>query len=161
MAHRQRHRRQHVRRVVFLVDHLVAHHRPAGGLLQGHVQTLLGVETHRTGHDDRRGTGDRDEADLQILLLQRAGFGCQRGRCGHREEGGQCGEGGAGTDRLQEGAAFRVFREDGPHQRGLHHPFQHGFFAAGRHFLVVFGLVGVMTAGAAATVQFDLGIEGI
>jgi len=43
----------------------------------------------------------------------------------------------------------------------LHHPFQNSFFAAGRNFLIVLGLTGVMTAGAAATIQFDLGIEGI
>ena len=66
---RQRHRREHVRGVVFLVQRLVADDGPAGGLHHLHVQAVLGVVAHRVRHDDRRGAGDRDEADLQILLL--------------------------------------------------------------------------------------------
>ena len=68
---RDRHRRQHVRGVVFLVDGLVAHHRPAGGLDHFDVEAVLLVEAHRLRHDDRRGAGDRDEADLEVFLLER------------------------------------------------------------------------------------------
>ena len=70
---RERHRREHVGGVVFLVDGLVADDRPAGGLDHLDVEPVLGVEAHRMRHDDRRGAGDRDEADLQLLLFQRAG----------------------------------------------------------------------------------------
>ena len=66
---RERHRRQHVGRVVFLVQRLVADHRPAGGLDHFDVEAVLRIEAHRLRHDDRRGAGDRDEADLEILLL--------------------------------------------------------------------------------------------
>ena len=57
--------------VVFLVQRLVADHRPARRLDHFDVEPLLGVEAHRVRHDDRRGAGDRDEADLEVLLLQR------------------------------------------------------------------------------------------
>jgi hypothetical protein len=82
-AHRDgdRHRRQHVRGVVFLVQHLVADQRPAGGLDHADVEALLLVEAQRVGHDQRAGAGDRDEADLEVLLLQAAlflGHGFQR-----------------------------------------------------------------------------------
>ena len=66
---RERHRRQHVRGVVFLVQRLVADHRPAGGLDHLDVESVLRIEAHRMRHDDRRGAGDRDEADLEVLLL--------------------------------------------------------------------------------------------
>ena len=68
---RERHRRQHVGGVVFLVDGLVADHRPAGGLDHLDVEAVLRVEAHRLRHDDRRRAGDRDEADLEVLLLDR------------------------------------------------------------------------------------------
>jgi hypothetical protein len=38
---RKRHRREHVRGVVFLVDGLVADHRPAGGLDDVDIETVL------------------------------------------------------------------------------------------------------------------------
>ena len=66
---RERHRRQHVGGVVFLGQRLVADHRPAGRLDHFDVEPLLGIEAHRMGHDDRRGAGDRDEADLEVLFL--------------------------------------------------------------------------------------------
>src|SRR6476660_5916107 len=60
---RDRHRRQHMRGVVFLVDGLVADHGPAGGLDDFDVQAVPGIKAERRRHDDRRGAGDRDEAD--------------------------------------------------------------------------------------------------
>ena len=68
---RERHRREHVGGVVFLVERLVADHGPAGGLHHLHVEAVLGVEAHRVRHDDGRGAGDRDEPDLEVLLLGR------------------------------------------------------------------------------------------
>src|SRR5262249_48990443 len=57
--------RKHVGGVVFLVEGLVANDCPAGGLDHLHVQSMLAVETHGMGHDDRRGAGDRDECARQ------------------------------------------------------------------------------------------------
>ena len=51
---RERHRREHVRGVVFLVERLVADHGPARGLHDVDVQALPAVEAHRLRHDDRR-----------------------------------------------------------------------------------------------------------
>ena len=48
---------------------------PAGGLDHLDVEAVLAVEAHRVRHDDRRGAGDRDEADLEVLLLRRGGLG--------------------------------------------------------------------------------------
>jgi hypothetical protein len=70
---RERHGREHVRRVVLLVERLVADHRPARGLDHLDVQAVSCVEAHRVRHDDRRGAGDRDEADLQLLLFRLPG----------------------------------------------------------------------------------------
>src|SRR5690242_21359840 len=64
----ERHRREHVGGVVFFVERLVANDRPAGGLDHFDVQSMLAVEAHWVRHDDGRGAGDRDEADLEILL---------------------------------------------------------------------------------------------
>ena len=72
---RERHRREHVGGVVFLVQRLVADHRPAGRLHHLDVEPLLRIEAHRMRHDDRRGAGDGDEADLEVLLLRRAALG--------------------------------------------------------------------------------------
>jgi len=72
---RQRHRRQHVGGVVFLVQCLVADHRPAGGLDHLDVEPVLCIKAHRLGHDDRRRAGDRDEADLQRLFSSAGGVG--------------------------------------------------------------------------------------
>ena len=108
MRHRQRHRRQHVRGVVLLVQRLVAHHRPAGGLLQADVRPFALVETHRVGHDDRRGAGDGHEADLEVGLLQLALFGGHRLGCAHREQRRDRGHRRARTDGAQEVAARLV-----------------------------------------------------
>ena len=116
---RQRHRAQEVRGVVFLVDHLVADQRPARRLVELHVQPLLFVEAQRVGHDQRRGAGDGDEADLQILLFQRRLVLRHRFECAQRQQRGDGRAGRAGTDRLHEAAAQRLVREQRLHQRGF------------------------------------------
>ena len=88
--------------VVFLVDGLVADHRPAGGLHDFDVEAVLGIEAQRCGHDDRRRAGDRDEADLEVLLLRRARLGKGLGRGLEREELRDRGKRGRGADRFQE-----------------------------------------------------------
>ena len=66
---RKRHRRQHVGGVIFLGQRLVADYRPARGLDHFDVQSVLGIEAHRVRHDDGRGAGDGDEADLEIFFF--------------------------------------------------------------------------------------------
>ena len=118
---RNRHRRQHVRGVVFLVDGLVADHGPAGGLDDLDVKAVLGVEAERCRHDDRGCAGDRDEADLEILLFQRPAFGKGLGRGLQREELRQCGDGRRCPHRFQERAARGILRKHRPHYGGGDH----------------------------------------
>ena len=108
---RERHRRQHVRGVVFLVERLVADDGPTGGLDHLHVQALLGVEAHRRRHDDRRRAGDRDEADLEVLLLERSALREGVGRGADRQELRHRRERSRGADGGQERASRRVLRE--------------------------------------------------
>ncbi len=70
-GHRQWHRGQHVRGFVLAVEGFIPGHRPAGGLDHIHIQTVLGIEAHGLGHDDRGGTGNGNEADLELGLFQR------------------------------------------------------------------------------------------
>ena len=87
---RERHRRQHVGGVVFLVERLVADHRPAGGLDHLHIEALLAVEAEWVRHDDRGGASNRNKSDLEIGLLERCTLGKHLG-CGlKREELRQC-----------------------------------------------------------------------
>ncbi len=82
----ERHRREHVGGVVFLVEGLVADHRPARGLDHLHVQAMLAVEPHRMRHDDRRGAGDRDESDLEVGFLEGGALRKHLGRGLERKE---------------------------------------------------------------------------
>jgi len=58
-----------MRGVVLLVESLVADHRPSRGLDHFDVQAVLAVEAHGMRHDDGRGAGDGDEADLEIFFF--------------------------------------------------------------------------------------------
>ena len=75
-----------MRGVVFLVQGLVADHRPARGLHHLHVEAVLGVEAHGVRHDDGRGAGDGDEPDLEVASSRAAPPGrtprspCRAGR---------------------------------------------------------------------------------
>ena len=94
----QRHGAQEMRGIVFFVDHLVADQRPARRLGHLYIQALLVVEAQRVRHDEGRGAGDGDEANLEVFFLQRililrhglhranrqhAGNGCHRGFLAH------------------------------------------------------------------------------
>jgi hypothetical protein len=83
---RKRHRRKHVRGVVFTGQRLVADDRPAGRLDHFDVQALLAIEAHGVGHDDRRGAGDRDEADLEVLLFEHPTLGEGLARRSQRQD---------------------------------------------------------------------------
>ena len=113
----ERHRREHVRGVVFLVQRLVADHRPARGLHHLDVEPVLRVEAHRVRHDDRRRAGDRDEADLELLLLELA--------CALRERFLGAPSGKSAEMRGQRGAGARPRAGNAgaaPHrERGAHH----------------------------------------
>src|SRR5262249_19550869 len=73
---------------------------------------------HGVRHDDGRGAGDRDEADLEVLLLQRAGLRKDLGRGLQRKELRQGGERAARADGFQEGPARLAAREHRPHHGG-------------------------------------------
>ena len=146
--------------VVFLVEGLVADHRPAGGLDHIHVQALLFVETHGLRHDDRCGAGDRDEADLEVLLFNRTGCG-EHLRCGLQgEELRQRSQRGRGPKRLQEGAPSNILREYRAHHRRSDQVLVALLFALDRYALqlcsgveFVRRLADMAAAGAAAAVQ--------
>jgi hypothetical protein len=70
--HRQRHRGQHVAGVVFAGQRLVARNRPAGGLDHLGIEAVALIEAQRLRHDDRRGAGDRHEADVEVGLFRLA-----------------------------------------------------------------------------------------
>jgi hypothetical protein len=77
------------------------------------------VEAQRVRHDQRRGAGDGNEADLQVGLFQRA-FLLRHGlQAGHGQHTGNGGHGRALAHRAQEAAAHRVLREYGLDQRGF------------------------------------------
>src|SRR6202047_5580310 len=104
--------------VVFLVDGLVANDRPARGLDILDVQSVLGIKPHRRGHNNRRGAGDRNEADLEVLLFQRAAFGERLGRGLQRKELRQRGSRGRSSHRFQECPARRILWKHRAHYRG-------------------------------------------
>ncbi|VUD74837.1 hypothetical protein MET9862_05470 [Methylobacterium symbioticum] len=159
---RDRHRRQHVSGVVFLVQRLVADHRPAGGLHHLNVQALLLVEAHGLGHDDRRGAGDRDEADLQIGLLRFARLRESLGGELGREELAHGRERRGGPDTAQEGAAFGVVREERPHHRAVDGALQGGLpRGRGCALGVMRGLARMGAAGAAAAGEAAFRVEGV
>ena len=119
-GNRQRHRRQEVRRIELAVQHLVTHQRPAGCLDQRNVQPLFGIQPHRIGHDQRRCAGDRDETNLEVLLLERRGRlrrhglqRCDRQYAVDRRHGRRL------ADGRQKAAACRIAREQRPDRRGL------------------------------------------
>jgi hypothetical protein len=86
----------------------------------GERKCLLLVEAQRVRHDERRGAGDGDEADLEVLLLQRALLLLRHGlQAGHGQHAGDGGHGRALAHGAQEAAAHRVLREQGLDQRGL------------------------------------------
>jgi hypothetical protein len=77
------------------------------------------VEAQRVRHDQRRGAGDRNEADLEIGLLKRA-FLLRHGlQAGHGQHTGNGCHGRALAHRAQEVAAHVVMGEYGLDQRGL------------------------------------------
>ena len=71
-GHGQRHRREHVRGVVFAVQGFIPRHRPAGGFDQLNIQAVAGIKAHGVGHDDGGGAGDGHKADFEFALFQRA-----------------------------------------------------------------------------------------
>ena len=130
----QRHRREHVRGVVFAGQRLVARHRPASGFHRLHVQPVLGVEAHRLGHDDRRGAGDGHEADLQLGLFQRAEAVLDR-RLDRiqRDHAAQDRRRDTATDHPHETAPGEiVMAEHAAHDGVLHGTIKHGLAAIGQ-----------------------------
>ena len=140
---RKRHRREHVRRVVFAGKRFVAGHGPAGRLDHGNVEAVLLIEAHGMGHDDRRGAGDGHEADVQLGLLKlAAGLGHFHGHgLGFlkREHGGDGGISRPRTHRLEERPAVHVAAEQSLHDGRLDGPGHGGFQVRGLRFGVQVG----------------------
>ncbi|VUD72839.1 hypothetical protein MET9862_03444 [Methylobacterium symbioticum] len=155
----ERHRRQHVGGVVFLVQRLVAHHRPAGGLHHLNVQALLLVEAHGLGHDDRRSAGDRDEADLEVGLLGLGLLGEGFGDELRRQELADNRRRGRGPDTPQDGAAFERTRKQGAHHRRRDGPLDRR--VPRRQGRLVRSLAIMRPAGAAAAGKAAFDIERI
>ncbi len=61
-----------MRRVIFIVQRLVTRDRPTGCLDDINIKAVFLIKAHRLGHDDRRGTGDRHKADIQLGFFGRA-----------------------------------------------------------------------------------------
>ncbi len=70
-------------------------------------------------HDQRRGAGDGDEADLEVGFFQRALVLRHGLQARHRQHAGDRGHGRALADRAQEQAALLVVREQRFHERGF------------------------------------------
>ena len=66
---------EHMCRVKFAVDELVAHAGPGGFLGRDDLDAVLLVELHHVGHDHRGAIGQRNEADLDFLFLGGIGTG--------------------------------------------------------------------------------------
>jgi len=115
------------------------------------------------GHDDRRGAGNRDEADLEVLLLQRTTLG--EGFTGDAEgqDRGDRRQRRRGTDGLQKQAALGVDREDGAQHGRVDHAIPALFLASryshrGEPLMVGLGMI---AATGAALGQQGLGIEWV
>src|SRR5262245_24923339 len=131
---------------------------------------MLAVEAHRVRHDDRRGAGDRNEANLEILLLRRAGLREDLARRLERKELRERGKRGRGADRLEKYAAGAVLRKYGAHHgRGDDAPVAL-LFALDRSLdgsalelrrLLLLGLAAVAPADASRSIELALGIEGV
>src|SRR5262249_16051992 len=109
--------------------------------------------------------GDRDEADLEILLLERAALREHLGRGLERKELRERGERGRGADRFEERAARGVLRKYGAHHGGCDDPLVAPVLALDRRALelqlrVVLGLTAMPPATASRPIEPALGIEG-
>jgi hypothetical protein len=157
----QGHRGEHVGRVVLFRQGFIAHDGPTGGLDHLDVEPVLRVVPQRMRHDDGRRAGDGDEADAQLGLLEwPIGLREDLFREPEREDARDRGQGRPCPDRLQEATPLGVPREERAHDGALDQPILLLPLVLGMG-LIVLGLVAMMSAGAAAAVQFDVGIEGI
>jgi hypothetical protein len=98
---------QHMGKVQFAVDQLVAHAGPAGFLGGDDLDAVFLVEAQHRGHHHAGAVGQRDEADLDLLLLGRVGAlgvdgGAQRGVDAHGPHGGGLQHGAAAEAGFQK-----------------------------------------------------------
>ena len=119
---RDRHRREHVRGVIFFVQGLVANDGPPCRFDRLDVQSLFLVETHRVGHDDRRGARDRDEAHFDGCLLELArALGEHLCRCRQRKHRRERRKRRGRADRLKKPSAHGILGEHRAHHGLLDH----------------------------------------
>ena len=123
----QRHGRQKVRRVIFLVDHLVANQGPARRFGHFHIQALLAVEAQGVRHDEGRGAGDWNETNLQVWFFKRSFFLRHGLQTGHWQHAGNGGHGGFLAHRAQKVSALLVLWKQGLDQGGFNELLAVGF----------------------------------
>src|SRR5262249_44538546 len=111
----ERHGREHVSGVIFLVERLVADDCPSRCLDHFNIEAMLAVEPHGMRHDNRGGAGDWNESYLEILLLEGAALG-ERLRCGfQREKLRERSERSRSADRFEKETTGSILRKNGTH----------------------------------------------
>ncbi len=77
---------EHVGAVEFTGDHPVEQHLPVGLRLEGDVEAFVFEEAFLVGDRERRHVGQLDEAELELILLERKDLGAQSSirECEHR-----------------------------------------------------------------------------
>jgi hypothetical protein len=83
--HGQRHRQHKMRGVELGADQLVANDRPPGRARQINVEAFLLIFAHGVREQQRDRAGDRDVADVDLLLFKRHSVLCDRLGRGQRE----------------------------------------------------------------------------
>ena len=115
----QGHGRQEMRRVIFLVDHLVANQSPACCFGHLHIQALLAVKAQRVRHDERRSASNWNETNFQIRFFKRP-FVLSHGlQTGNRQHTGNGGHGCSLAHCAQEVASLCILWKQGLHQSSL------------------------------------------
>ena len=132
--HRQCHRHDLLREIELAIDHLVADQRDTRDLLQLHVQSLAAEQPELFRVDQRGGAGDRQEADVERFLFDRAlraGFLRERLERIQRDHRRDRGQGGAGAYGLEKFTAIRGIRKH-PGEDRLIHSRRERLFLVGR-----------------------------
>ncbi len=129
----KRHGGEHMRRVIFIVQGLVARNRPARRLDHIDIKTVFLIKAHRLGHNDRCGAGDRNKADIKLGLFRRAQIiKDRRLDLIKRQDRRQCRHHRAAANHFGKGTTRNlVMPEDRADHRTFNRAIQH-FLAAGK-----------------------------
>jgi hypothetical protein len=116
-GHGQCHRHDLLRHVKLAVDHLVADQIDPGDFLQADLEALLGVVAEMLAVDQRRRASDRQEADVELHLLERLLLLRDRLEGLERQQGRERTEHRGGADRFQQRAPQDRLRKQAMQQR--------------------------------------------